>query len=71
MARENSNELRIAMPTTLMDVGHHFNDIPWVAQRGLTRQDRVINMAGEEETPRKILEDIVLKSYSRQPNIRI
>ena len=32
VVRENSNDLRIAIPTTLMDVGRHFDDIPWVAQ---------------------------------------
>ena len=45
---ENSNKHRIAMPTTLMDVGHRFDDMPRIAGCNI----------GEDETPRKILEDI-------------
>jgi hypothetical protein len=31
VARENSSELKIAIPTTLMDVRHDFDDISWMA----------------------------------------
>ncbi len=38
------------MPTTIMDVGHHFDDIPWTIRRG-----QVTDITGKENTPRKML----------------
>ena len=61
VALENSNEHRIAIPTTHMDVGYHVDDMPRTARHNI----------GEDEMPREILEDIVLNSHLRQPNIRI
>ncbi len=66
VALEDSNEHRIPMPTTLMDAGHHFKDLPWIARR-----NRVINTAGEEDMPRNFLLDVVLNLHLRHPNIRI
>ena len=66
VALEDSNEHRIQMPTTLMDAGHHFNDLPRIA-----RHNHVVNTTGEEDMPRKFLLDIVLNLHSRRPNIRI
>jgi hypothetical protein len=31
VALEDSNDHRISMPTSLMDVGHHFGDVPRIA----------------------------------------
>ncbi len=43
------------MLTTLMDAGHHFENLPWIARR-----NRVINTTGEEDMPRNFLLDVVL-----------
>ena len=68
VALEDSNVHRIPMPTTLMDVGHHFKDVPRIAQR-----NRCVNntTGGEEDMPRFLLHDVVLNSHSRRPNTRI
>ncbi len=66
VALEDSNEHRIQMPTTLMDAGHQFDDLPRIAQR-----NRVINTTGEEDMPRNFLLNVVLNSHLRRPNIRI
>jgi hypothetical protein len=61
VALEDSNEHRIPMPTTLMDAGHHFEDLPRMARRN----------RGQEDMPRDLLLNVVLNSHSRRPNIRI
>ncbi len=66
VALEDSNEHRIPMPTTLMDAGHHFEDLPRIPQR-----NRVINKTGQEDMPRDLLLNVVLNSHLRRPNIRI
>ena len=66
VALEDSNVHRIPMPTTLMDAGHHFEEVPWIARR-----NRVNNTTGEEDMHRNLLHDVVLNSHSRRPNIRI
>ena len=66
VALEDSNVHRIPMPTTIMDAGHHFEEVPRIARR-----NRVNNTTGEEDMPRNLLHDVVLNSQSRRPNIRI
>ena len=70
VALEDSNEHRIQMPTTLMDAGHHFDDLPRIARRN---RGVINNTTGEEDMPRNLLLDIVLNSHSWRPttNIRI
>ncbi len=65
MVMENSNDHRMLMPTTIMNVGHHFDDIPRTIQR-----DWVADNTGKENTPRKMLHDVVLNSHLRSPNTR-
>jgi hypothetical protein len=55
------------MPITLMDAGHHFEEVLRIARRNR----RVNNTTGEEDMPRNLLHDVVLNSHSRRPNIRI
>ena len=63
---EDSNNHRISMPTTLMDVCHHFEDVPRTA-----RHNRVINTTVEEDMPRNLLHDVALNSHLQRPTIRI
>ncbi len=63
---EDSNEHRIPMPTTLMDAGHHFEDLPRIA-----RCNHVINTTGQEDMPRNFLLNVVLNLHLQHPNIRI
>jgi hypothetical protein len=67
-ALEDSNVHSIPMPTTLMDVGHHFKEVPRIS-----RHNRRVNIStgGEEDMPRFLLHDVVLNLHSRRPNIRI
>jgi len=67
VALENSNVNRIPMPITLMDAGHHFEEVPRIARRNR----RVNNTTGEEDMPRFLLHHVVLNSHSQRPNIRI
>ena len=67
VALEDSNVHRIPMPITLMDAGHHFEEVPRIARRNRC----VNNTTDEEDMPRNLLHDVVLKSHSRRPNIRI
>jgi hypothetical protein len=68
VALEDSNVHRIPMPTTLMDVGHHFEEVPRIARR-----NRHVNNTpgGDESMPRFLLHNVVLNSHSWRPNIRI
>jgi hypothetical protein len=67
VALEDSNVHRIPMPITLMDAGHHFEEVPRIARRNRL----VNNTTGEEDMPRNLLHDVVLNSHSRRPTIRI
>ena len=69
VALEDSNVHRIPMPTTLMDVGHHFEEVPRIARRN--RRVNNTTGGGEEDMPRFLLHDVVLNLHSRRPNIRI
>ena len=68
MALEDSNVHRIPMPTTLMDVGHHFEELPRIARRNRSVNDTT---GGEESMPRFLLHNVVLNSHSIRPTIRI
>ncbi len=63
MALEDSNVHRIPMPITLMDAGHHFEEVPRIA--------RLNNTTGEKDMPRNLLHNVVLNSHAWRPNIRI
>ena len=66
MVLEDSNVHRIPMPTTLIDVGHHFREVPQIARR-----NRVNNTTGDEDMPRDLLHDVVLNLHSWCPIIRV
>ena len=61
---EFSNVHNMSMPTSLMDVGHHFDDVP----RSLRRSRR--NLL-EEDLPRTKLHDKVCRMHARRPTSSI
>jgi hypothetical protein len=61
---DGSNDHGITMPTALMDVGHHFDEVPRRIQRG----PQTKNTNENQIMPREILHDIVLRSHARRPN---
>jgi hypothetical protein len=56
VAMESSDDHGITMPTALMDVGHHFDEVPRNNRRKIVRS----TFTDEEIMPREILRDIVL-----------
>ena len=61
---EFSNVHNMSMPTSLMDVGHHFDDVP----RSLRRSRRKLS---EEDLPRTKLHDKVCRMHARRPTSSI
>ena len=59
VAMDSSDDHGIAMPTALMDVGHHFDEVP--------RNIRRNRSSKEEITPREILHDVVLNLHAQRP----
>ena len=56
------NTNSIFMPTALMDVGHHFDEIPQsIRHYWQTSNDEMI-------MPREILHDIVMHAHAQHPN---
>ena len=56
----------MSMPTSLMDVGHHFDDVPRSLRRNLLR-----HKVSEEDLPRTKLHDKVCRMHARRPTSSI
>jgi hypothetical protein len=56
---DSSDDHGIAMPTALMDVGHHFDEVPRNIRRNRSTK--------EEAMPREILHDVVLNLHAQRP----
>ncbi len=65
MAMESSDDHGITMPTALMDIGHHFDEVP----RNNRRKILWSTFTDEEIMPREILPDIVLNLHAQRPNL--
>ena len=65
VAMESSNDHGITMPTALMDVGHHFDEVPRNSRRKILRS----TFTDEEIMPREMLRDIVLNLHAQRPNL--
>ena len=67
VAMESSNDHGITMPTALMDVGHHFDEVLRNSRRKILRS----TFTDEEIMPREMLRDIVLNLHAQRPNLSI
>ena len=63
---EHSNIHNISMPASLMDVGHHFDDVPRSLCRNLLRRK-----VSEVDLPRTKLHDKVCRMHARCPTSSI
>ena len=56
---DSSDDHGITMPTALMDVGHHFDEVPRNIRRNRSTKEEVM--------PREILHDVVLNLHAQRP----
>ena len=63
---EFSSVHNMSMPTSLMDVGHHFDDVPRSLCQNLLRRK-----LSEEDLPRTKLHDKVCHMHARRPTSSI
>ncbi len=59
VAMDSSDDHGITMPTALMDVGHHFDEVPWNIRRNWSTEEEVM--------PREILHEVVLNLHAQRP----
>ena len=59
VAMDSSDDHGITMPTALMDVGHHFDEVPRNIRRNRSTKEEVM--------PREILHDVVLNLHAQRP----
>ena len=57
---DSSDDHGITMPTALMDVGHHFDEVPRNIRRNWSTYT-------DEVLPREILHDVVLNLHAQRP----